>query len=473
MNFERRNLSCKLDSLTPQQRNDRRLNILNKMELLGDKVIPIFDEATQMAANFLQTPICILGVMINDEFCLKSAIGLSQLGLMNEIAIKRKIPSRQSFSSHVVDSQSLLVIENTHTDPFFYRTKLTQHYGICAYLGAPLITPEGECIGSLEVMDLVVRKFSEQECNFLRIISRWCLAEYERSQLLIRDKQQNYQEENQISLPKNQVNLNNKIPEKPEINTDYTKNIINNLIASLIKKLSNPLTLIIGMASVLKGEIYGHLSLKQKEYIEIIYNSGQDISLLITEILDLDNWQDRKDLQLSSFDLQAVIKKVVNSLGFLAKKYEQAIELSIDSSNRNWKLDKHKIQQTVYYLLTTIIESSTPGGEIQIHISHREHQINFTFWVRHPWLGQENWFHNAEIYLQIVSRFYTNQGDVQKIIIDNYSYFHNIIQSGNNNNISAFLFSCYLAKLQGGKINFKGSSEAGYRFVLSIPSLER
>ena len=32
MDFERRNLSCRLDNFTPEQRNDKRLTILKKME---------------------------------------------------------------------------------------------------------------------------------------------------------------------------------------------------------------------------------------------------------------------------------------------------------------------------------------------------------------------------------------------------------------------------------------------------------
>jgi hypothetical protein len=472
MDFERRNLSCRLDNFTPEQRNDKRLTILKKMELLGNKVIPIFDEATQMVANFLNTPICILGIMIDDEFSIKSAIGLSRLGLMNKIAAMRKISRSESFSTYVIDSKSNLLVENTCIDPFFSKTTLTQNYGVCAYVGTPLITGEGECIGSLEVMDLVAHQFSNKELNFLAITARWCMAEYERNQLLINhEKQVKKEEATQDLASQNAIQLEQLTFEKYQSKTNYLEEIVKNLIVSLIKQLSNPLTLIIGMASVLKGETYGHLSPKQKEYIEIVYDSGKDMNLLMDKILDLDNFHNKTNLELTSFDLKLLITKVINSLELLAQKQQHTFNLSIEPGNRIWKLDKQKITLTIYYILTTIIEGSISGGEVQIHISHRDHKINFSFWVIHPWLGEEISFENTELYTQIISRFNENKSNLQQLTLENYTYFKELIKSSKVD-LYGLLFSCYLAELQKGKIFLKGSTGSGYRFVLSIPLLE-
>ena len=167
--------------------NQRRLGIQN-LNLLSEKIIPIFDEATQTAANCLNIPVCCLGVLFGEEYQLKSAYGLSNLGLMNDLAKTRKIHRDDTFATHVIDSNQYLVIENTLDDPFFAQNILTQHYGIISYLGVPLTILNGVCVGCLEVIDTNPRKFTSQDINFLMITARWCIAEYERNQLAIMKK---------------------------------------------------------------------------------------------------------------------------------------------------------------------------------------------------------------------------------------------------------------------------------------------
>lgn len=472
MNFDRNKLFCRLDNLTPNQRNAKRFHLLKEMELLENNLIPLFDEATQIVTKFLEIPICILGVMIGDEFQIKSAIGLSEMGLMNDIVTTRKISRQDTFSTYVIDSHSNLIVENTLIDSFFSQTKLTQHYRICAYLGTPLITSEGECIGTLEVMNTIPHQFSDKDINFLEITARWCLAEYQRNKLLIKTKPNFHPTQLDGVLESNKsIDLDEIILEKNDILVKNITEIIDNLTGVLIQQLSNPLTLIIGMASVLKGEIYGHLTAKQKEYIEIIYNSGQNINSLMDKIVDLDNFDNKTNLEFSSFDLESLVKQIINSLEFLAKKQENTLSLSLEPSNRIWILDKQKIRETIYYILVTILEGSHPGGEVKIHISHRQNTINFRFWVTHSWLGEGIFAENIEIYAQIVSLFNQNKSDYSQLIINENLAFQTIVKS-TKLNLYGLLFSCYLAQLQGGKIIFKGSSELGYRFILAIPLLQ-
>lgn len=472
MNSKQSRLFCRLDNLTPEMRNEKRLSALKKIGLLEEKVIPIFDEATQTVANFLNTPICILGVMIEEEYCLKSAVGLSKLGLMNQIAKDRKLPRTETFSTYVVDSHHNLIIENTLADSFFSNTNLVQYYGIRAYLGTPLITPKNECIGTLEVFDIFPHQFSQKDIEFLTITARWCLAEYERNQLLINsENNQNEAEEFKILSSKSSLidkQINKNIDNSKII---YNNELINKLLNKMTQKLSSPLTSIIGMASVLKGEIYGKLTEKQKEYIEIIYNSGQEMNFLVEEIINIEDIYYSKHIQAISVDLQLIAQQVIKNLEYLAYKKEQTLCLSMAPGNRICVLDKQKIKQTIYYIIIAIIEGSQSGGEIQIHISSRDKTTNLTFWVTHPWLGEGISFENIKIYSQIVEQFsagFSNH-DLAKIL-ESLGIQNN--NESKNNNFLWLLFAIYLVKLQKGSITFKGSSESGgHRFVINIPLL--
>ena len=59
------------------------------------------------------------------------------------------------------------------------------------------------------------------------------------------------------------------------------------LLADLAQELRTPLTSILGMSSVLQQEIYGSLCSKQKNYLEIIYHSGQKLVEIVDRISTL------------------------------------------------------------------------------------------------------------------------------------------------------------------------------------------
>ena len=113
-------LFCRLDDLTPAVREQQRITTLKALGLLEAESVSFFDEATQTAARFIEAPICILGLMVQDQVLLKSAVGLSRLGLMNQLATSRNIPRQDSFSTYVIDSQQPLNIEDTITDLIFF-----------------------------------------------------------------------------------------------------------------------------------------------------------------------------------------------------------------------------------------------------------------------------------------------------------------------------------------------------------------
>jgi len=85
-------ISCPFDGLTPADREEKRITTLTRLGLLDWSTVPVFDEATQIAARNLEMPICILGFMNRNNLTISSAVGLSRLGLMNQLAVSRTIP---------------------------------------------------------------------------------------------------------------------------------------------------------------------------------------------------------------------------------------------------------------------------------------------------------------------------------------------------------------------------------------------
>ncbi|MGK7877291.1 MAG: GAF domain-containing protein [Xenococcaceae cyanobacterium] len=493
-------LFCRLDGLTPEVRDQQRLATLKSLGLLEAQTPPVFDEATQTAARFIEAPICILGLMVQEELWLKSAIGLSRLGLMNQLAALRRIPRQESFCTYVVDSQQNLTIDDTTTDPVFALSTLVQHHGIRAYLGTPLLTAAGQCIGTLAVMDLVPRQFTTRDVEFLALTARWCLREFERNHLLKTQQTRvtepltellipsQYQQGWEPSPPAETQN----VPAAGQTFLSSTNGIKVRLLEQLTEELRTPLTSVIGMASVLIRQVYGTLTNKQKEYLEIIHTSGQHMISLVEEIVNLgildDNTSKR---QLTSVDIEMLCQQVLNSLFQVAKHQKQELRLSVEPGNRIWLLDKEKVRQALYYLVVSVIESSEAGGEVRIHVSRRSKTLNIAVWISHPWLGDG--LPQVKLYSRLVTNLLSGletSPEASKSQMSDSHLGNQILKSSDlaaalnkteqlnkksadksSRELLGLLLSCHLAEIHGGKIIVQGSPESGYRYVLTLPKI--
>ncbi|BAZ45922.1 GAF sensor signal transduction histidine kinase [Chondrocystis sp. NIES-4102] len=508
-------LFCRLDNLTPLDREQIRLTTLNKLGLLVSESVPVFEEATQKASIFSGAPICILGLVVKDELWFKSAVGLSTIGLMNQLAAQRKISLTESFSTYVVDSQQPLNIDNTLTTTVFAQSVLTQHYGIRAYLGVPLLTESGLCIGTLEIMDWSERKFNERDIDYLALLARWCLGEFERHHVL---KNKHYLTSNNSNQPDWQKPSN--LSYNPNLNLGSIGELAasnglglldpanefngaNNLVATtnpikikllsqLTQELKTPLTSVIGMASVLHQEVYGPLTVKQREYLEIIHNSGQNLITLVDEIVNLGVLNDHSgDNRITPVDVEMLCQQVINSLTDSAKQHQQLLRLSIEPGNRIWSLDKEKVRQGLYYLIMSILEISQAGGEVKIHVSKRNKALNIAVGVSHPWLGESLVETNfaSQIVTKALSlnqngdRYYQIQAGMSDITLNSHQVLTTAslmmvmneeeIQRKNNNKIPrdilGLLFCCHLTELHEGQVIVQGSAHSSYRYVLQYP----
>ncbi|AFZ46759.1 GAF domain protein [Cyanobacterium stanieri PCC 7202] len=458
-------LFCHWHNESSEIRKNRHQKAIARLGLHENKVIPVFDEATQISAHILQSPICILGILDGENYYFKSGFGFANFGLNSDLIRDRKISRDDSFATHIIDSKKPLQIENTTQDSFFFDNVLVQHHQVKSYLGVPLITADGECVGCLEVFDLQSRQFSDYQLEFLILTARWCMAEYERDFLANQVKQKQESTEYNFSSTISDVEILATDVGKKNIN--YSKNLSIKLINKLIEKISVPLTSVIGMSSVLKQGIYGKVNAKQLEYLNIVYDSGQEITTLLDEIVSLGAIEDKKTLDLTIVDIEILGEQIINSLQMSAQNKECSLRLSVEPGEKVWYLDREKIKQTIYYLLTTIIETARPGGNIQVHISQKQAHIKITMLVKHPWLGDGIPYEKTESYIQAIQQYYDmdiNQVSEEEI----KSYLSDI--SKYSYDLTTLLFSCYLTDLQQGDIKLQGTSELGYRFQVSIPA---
>jgi signal transduction histidine kinase len=475
-----RRLFCRLDSSTPTAKEQQRLQAIADLGILAVKTVPVFDEATQTAARFLSAPICILGVMASDWLLFKSAVGLSRVGLMNELATLRQIARPESFCNYVVDSQQVLAIPDVATDPIFAKSSLFQHYGIRAYLGVPLLTSSGHCLGTLAVMDLMPRTFDRKDIEFLTLMAHWITSEFERQHLA--EEMQNIAAIANLALSQ---------PSESLSTAPITQKIKVKLLTLLSQELLTPLTSVMGMTSVLSREIYGPLTSKQKEYLDIIHRSGQYLVSLVDEIVALDVLQEHsQQLHLTSVDVEMLCQQVVNSLEQVADRRGQKLKLSVVSEHRVWPLDKDKVRHILYYLTLNLIQSTDDGSVIKIEVSSQAGRLNIAIGASDRYLEgdrsqQQLYSQSAVSSLNPISAdacltinkpssisVLENQSPLSAAVahlLTNFENMAEVFESSSNTRESLGLILSYaLAEIHSGQISVSNSPQAGYGYQISF-----
>ncbi|OLP19466.1 histidine kinase [Leptolyngbya sp. 'hensonii'] len=459
---------------TTMDREQQRLKVIADLALLDATSIAVFEEATQMAAHLLDMPVCTLGILDQEREWLKSAIGLSRLGVMNEIATSRQIPRQDSFSVSIVNSHQALVIGDAATHPDFAHSALVHRYRIRSYLGVPLLNSAGYCLGTLAVMDLVPRTFTSRDIGCLELVARWSMSEFERDRLTHQqpaDPPPQTLDQQPASVPRS---AEEALPEQSRLNLMRVR-----LLTHLTQELRTPLTSVLGMTSVLHREVYGPLSDKQKEYLDIVYQSSQYLLSLVNEIVELGAPDTHgENLTLTSVDLEMLCQQVLNTLEQAASRREQQIRLSIEPGPRIWTLDKNKVRQILYHLIFSLVQSSNAGSVIRLHVSRKQQRLQLSIWVSNPWLGES--LPLSDLYGLNETAENDNLRDREWQSDSSPSPHPAAMGSAPEKSPASLeasrddlglVLSRQLVEMHGGQISLQGSVEVGYRYVISLPQV--
>jgi signal transduction histidine kinase len=458
--------ACLLDGISPREREQTRKQVLENWNLLNPAKVPIFEEAAQTVARLLSAPICLLSIFDQDSQIFKAAVGLSSLGLMNQLASSRELPRAESFCTHVVESTQTLMLEDTTQYPAFSNSLLVQRYGIHAYLGVPLMASNGICIGTLAVMDLMPRKFTAQEIAILELNARWSISEYEKHTLL---SQRQPIAGNSYSSPSGSSGEGGS--PMTQLQSQISE-VRLGLISQLTQDLRNPLTAITGMASMLSREIYGPLTNKQQEYANIVLESSQNLLTLVDEIIELGNIKEEsQQLSFAPVDIEMLAQQSLQPLEKIIKQLDLNLNLTVEPGSRIWVLDKRVVKQLIYHLIFSIAQMATAGSTLRVHISRKDERLHIAVWVSNPWLGEDL----PQTVITWAQQHLTQQATHPDLWQPAPELANELADSDSNaKTISrqelGLLLSQHLTEIHEGDVSLQGSVETGYRYVISLPS---
>jgi GAF domain-containing protein len=160
-------------------RNISRLTALRRTGLLDSPPEAAFDRLTMLATKIIQTPVALVSLVDSDRQFFKSAVGLPE-----PWKSRRETPLTHSFCKHVVASARELVVSDAHAHPLLCGNMAVRDLGVVSYAGVPLVTADGNALGSLCVIDTKVRHWTDDDLEILRELAAIAMREVEYRELV-------------------------------------------------------------------------------------------------------------------------------------------------------------------------------------------------------------------------------------------------------------------------------------------------
>ena len=148
-----------------------RLQALQSYAILDTPAEDSFDQLATLAARVCQCPMAVVNFVDSDRQWFKAAVGVPFRETERAIA----------FCAHALSgSREPMVVNDTHKHPVFAHNPLvTQDPHVRFYACVPLVTPEGQALGTLAVLDSIPRHIEAEQLEGLRILAEQVMVQLE------------------------------------------------------------------------------------------------------------------------------------------------------------------------------------------------------------------------------------------------------------------------------------------------------
>ena len=148
-----------------------RLAALQRYGVLDTPPDPAFDDLAALAAAISGSPIAMVSLVDSGRQWFKARIGLTV----------SETPRQGSFCDHALRRpQEVMVVRDASADPrFVQHPQVVGPEHVRFYAAAPLVSPDGQALGTLCVLDHQPRDFSPAQAQALAMLSRQVMAQIE------------------------------------------------------------------------------------------------------------------------------------------------------------------------------------------------------------------------------------------------------------------------------------------------------
>jgi len=310
---------------------EERLKALKRYNILDTLSDSEFDRVVHLIAYICDVPIAHISFLDENRQWFKSIIGLDAT----------EVPREISFCQYTIMGTEMVEIPNTlENDNFKEDPNVIEGLKVRFYAGIPLVTPDGYSIGTVCAIGFEPKKLNEDQKKAISILSKHIMT-------LLELRNKNVELEEQTKIAELAV---------------YAKD---SFLANMSHEIRTPLNAIMGFTDLLAQS---NLDSIQRDYISNVQTAGENLLLIVNDILDLSKIESGNlIIESYPFNLKEILKHLYN---LLKVKIKDNIEfnLFLDADMPDIVIgDKGRINQIIMNLAGNAIKF-TEEGEITISV---------------------------------------------------------------------------------------------------------
>ncbi len=303
-----------------------RLAELRSFGILDTVAEDAYDAITFLASQICEAPIALISIVDEDRQWFKSRVGLDVVETDRDVA----------FCAHAIHQpSSLLIVPDATTDPRFSSNPLvTNDPSIRFYAGAPLVTPAGNALGTLCVIDREPRQLSEDQESALTALSVQVMALLELRRT-VRDLEQKRRE---VELATRQRDT---------------------FMATVSHEIRGPLTAVVGYIDLLRAGVPDE---QRGEVLATIAREAADVEYLIEDLLV------SARAEADSLRVAAVPVRLAAQVAQVLEGLDPADTAGIDVTFEDCRVvgDPARVRQIIRNLVTNALRYGGPSIAVEV-----------------------------------------------------------------------------------------------------------
>ncbi|MBE9139888.1 GAF domain-containing protein [Nodosilinea sp. LEGE 07088] len=221
-------------------------------------------------------------------------------------------------------------------------------------------------------------------------------------------------------------------------------------LATMSHELRTPLTYIIGMSATLLRWSLGDLSPRQRDYLNTIQSSGEQLLRVINDILDVSKIEaGRTVLEIRQFSLASICRQSVDA--FRSEAAHNSIEITLDlklaDGQDTFVADPRRVRQILANLISNAIKFTPAEGNVTLRV--RREQSDVVFQIEDSGIGIAP--------------------AAQPLLFEKFQQLENVRQREHPGTGLGLALTKQLVELHGGSIKVSSEVGLGSVFTVRIP----